>query len=245
MAFGQYSGGIGAVAGGIIGGIIGYFTPIGAYGGATLGMSIGGAAGGIAGQVFWPEKVDIQHPVPPKPRENRVQISTYGSPIPIQYDDGRMAGNIIYMSAVVETITRSRHRQNGVRYYEMVKTYTATFAIAFCENPNARELARIWVNGKVFVDFRDPDSPYYPTLGAGYAVGNLDTSIARAATYFSAYNGSEVQVADAWLSSLLGATETPTYRGVFYIVFKDFPVGEYSGIPTIEIELAAIATMET
>ena len=241
MAFGQYSGGVGAVVGGIIGGIIGTYTPIGTYGGVTLGMSIGGAAGGVAGQVFWPERVDAQHPIPPKPVENRVQISTYGSPIPIQYDDGRMAGNIIYMSDVVEKIDRSRHRQDGVRYYEMVKTYTATFAIAFCENPNARALARIWVNGKVFVDYRDPDGPYYPTEGAGYAVGNLDTSIARAATYYAAYIGSEVQAADATLSGLLGTAETPGFRGTCYIVFIDFPVGDFSGIPAIEIELAAIA----
>ena len=239
MAFGQYSGGVGAVVGGIIGGIIGTYTPLGTYGGVTLGMSIGGAAGGIAGQVFWPEKVDQQHPIPPKPRENRVQISTYGAPIPIQYDDGRMAGNIIYMSNVVETIERSRHRQDGIRYYEMVRTYTATFAIAFCENTNLRDLARIWVNGKVFVDYRDPYGPYYPELGAGYAVGNLDTSIARAATFFTFFIGNEAQYADAALSAILGAAETPAYRGTCYIVFRDFPVGEFSGIPTIEIELAA------
>ena len=245
MAISQYSGGFGAIAGGIIGGVIGAYTPVGPYQGAMWGASIGGMAGGIAGQVFWPDKVDLTHPLPPKPHETRVQISTYGSPIPIQYDDGRMAGNIIYMSDVAETVERSRHRQDGVRYYEMVKTYTSTFAIAFCENPNQRELARIWVNGKVFVDYRDPDGPYYPTEGAGYASGNLDTSIARAATFFQVYIGSESQVADATLSALLGATETPTYRGTLYIVFMDFPVGEFSGVPTIEIELAAVGTPGT
>jgi hypothetical protein len=239
MAFGQYSGGVGSVVGGIIGAIVGYYTPLGAYQGAMLGASLGGAAGGIAGQVFWPEKVDQTHPLPPKPHESRVQISTYGSPIPIQYDDGRMCGNIIYMSNVVETVSRSRHRQDGVRYYEMVKTYTATFAIAFCEAVG-KTLARIWVNGKVFVDYRDPAGPYYPTLGAGYAVGNLDTSIARAAAFFTVYPGDEAQNADASISALLGAAETPTYRGVMYIVFSDFPVGEFSGIPTIEIELASV-----
>lgn len=237
MALGQYSGGFGAVAGGIIGGIIGAYTPIGAYQGAMLGMSVGGTAGGIAGQVFWPEKVDIQHPLPPKPHETRIQMSTYGSPIPIQYDDGKQAGNIIYMSDVVETIERSKHRQDGVRYYEMVKTYTATFAISFGEAVG-REIARIWVNGKVFADYRDPAGPYYPVEGAGYASGNLDTTIARAAVFFTVYTGSESQTADATLAGLLTAAETPTYRGIVYIVFIDFPVGEFSGIPTIEVEFA-------
>ena len=236
MAFGQYSGGIGAVIGGVIGGIIGAYTPIGPYQGAMLGASLGGTAGGIAGQVFWPEKIDITHPLPPKPHESRVQISTYGAPIPIVYESARVAGNIIYMSDVVETIDRSRHRQDGVRYYEMEKTYTATFAIAFSEG-EVVGLSRIWVNGKIFADYRDPASPYYPTGSIALASANLSTTIARAVAYYSVYLGTETQTSDSALSALLTAAETPTYRGIFYIVFRDFPVGEFSGVPTIEVEI--------
>jgi hypothetical protein len=156
--------------------------------------------------------------------------------IPIQYGSGRMAGNIIYMSDIVETITRSKHRQDGVRYYEMVKTYTATFAIAFCEGP-VLGLARIWMNNKVFADWRDPAGPYYPTGDIGLASANLSTTIARAAAYFSVYLGTETQTEDSALVALLTAAETPTYRGIFYIVFRDFPVGEFSGVPTIEVEI--------
>jgi hypothetical protein len=201
-----------------------------------LGASVGGMAGGIAGNVFWPEKIDINHPLPPKPHENRVQVSTYGNSIPIVYESARVAGNIIYMSDVVETIERSRHRQDGVRYYEMVKTYTSTFAIAFSEG-EVVGLSRIWVNGQIFADYRDPASPYYPSGDAGLAAANLSTSIARAAAFYSVYLGTEAQVADTALSALLTAAETPTYRGIFYIVFRDFPVGEFSGIPTIEVEI--------
>jgi hypothetical protein len=236
VAFGQYSGGFGAVVGAIIGAVIGY--EVGSpYQGAMLGASLGGMAGGIAGQVFWPDKVDLTHPLPPKPHETRVQISTYGAPIPIQYEDGRMAGNIIYMSDVVETVERSKHRQDGVRYYEMVKTYTATFAIAFCEAVG-REIARIWVNGKVFADYRDPTSPYYPVGDAGLSTANLETSIARSDVWFSLYPGSETQTYDPAIAAILTAAETPAYRGICYAVFRDFPVGEFSGVPTIEVELA-------
>jgi hypothetical protein len=235
MPLGQYSGTFGMFAGGIIGGIIGYFTPLGAYQGAMLGASIGGMAGGIAGQVFWPIKQDILHPQPPKPGENRVQISTFGAPLPIVYDDEKIAGNIIYMSDFAVKIDRSRHRQDGVRYYEMTKTYSATFAISFCEGP-IKALARLWVNGKIFVDFRDPASPHYPTGGSDYASGNLDTSIARSAVFFSIHFGNPDQTADATMSGILGAAETPSYRGVFYITFINFPVGEFGGIPTIHAE---------
>jgi hypothetical protein len=236
VAFGQYSGGIGAIAGGIVGGIIGAYTPLGPYQGAMLGASVGGMAGGIAGSVFWPEKTDISHPPPPKPHENRVQVSTYGAPIPIVYESSRVAGNIIYMSDVVEDTDRHKDRQDGVRYYEMSKKYRATFAIAFSEG-EIIGLARIWVNGKIFADYRDPAGPYYPIGDIGLASGNLSTSIDRSTAFFSVYLGTEVQTADSALSTLLTAAEAPSYRGIFYIVFRAFPVGEFSGIPTIEVEI--------
>ena len=96
----------------------------------------------------------------------------------------------------------------------MVKTYTSTFAISFSEGPVVG-LARIWVNGQIFADYRDPSSPYYPTGDIGLASANLSTTIARAAAFFSVYLGTEVQTADSALSALLTAAETPTYRGIF------------------------------
>ena len=227
-------GSLSSIGGMIIGGVIGSMIYPGA--GTMAGIAIGGALGGIAGSVLFPDKVDINHPPPPAPHENRVQISTYGAPIPIQYGSGRLAGNIIYMQDVVETITRSRHRQDGVRYYEMVKTYTSTFAIAFCEGP-VEGIARIWVNGKIFADYRNPTGEYYPAGSEELASSNLETSIARSLTYYRIHRGQDDQTADPSIAALIGAAETPAYRGLCYIVFIDFPVGEYSGVPTIEVEI--------
>jgi hypothetical protein len=238
MAFGQYLGIITGVIGAIIGGVLG---GIGTYGfgapaGAAWGFTIGSMIGGIAGQVFWPEKSDINTPPPPQPHETRLQFSSWGMAIPIQYGSGRMAGNIIYLGDIVETIERSRHRQDGVRYYEMVRTYTATFAIAFCEGP-VESISRIWMNNKVIADWRTTSNPYYPVGDYGLAAANLATTIARSTAYFSVYLGSETQVADTAISTLLTAAEVPAYRGIAYIVFRDFPIGEFSGVPTIEIEV--------
>ena len=241
MAFGQYLGFIGGVIGAIIGGVLG---AIGTYGfgapaGAAWGFTIGSAIGGIAGQVFWPEKADINTPPPPQPHETRLQFSSWGMPIPIQYGSGRLAGNIIYMSDIVETIDRSKHRQEGVRYYEMVKTYTSTFAIAFCEGrPVPEGIARIWMNNKVIADYRDPT--LYPSGWVGYQELNIETSIARSLVYLNIYLGSETQTADPSIAALLTAAETPAYRGLCYIVFKDFPIGEFSGVPQIQIEIGRI-----
>jgi hypothetical protein len=237
MAFGQYVGIIVGVIGAIVGGVIGSVYPgVGTTAGAMWGFSIGSMVGGIAGQMFWPEKADVNTPPPPQPHETRVQFSSWGMPIPIQYGDGRLAGNIIYMSPITETIERSKHRQDGVRYYEMVKTYTATFAIAFCEGP-VLGVVRLWMNNKVFADWRDTSNPYYPVGDYGLVSANLDTTIARAAAYFSVYLGSETQTADPSMVALLTDAEVPAYRGMFYIVFKDFPIGEFSGVPNIEVEV--------
>ena len=237
MAIGKYLGIIVGVVGAIVGGVIGgvYGGPAGAFTGASLGFSIGGLVGGVTGSLFWPEKTDLNLAPPPQPHETRLQFSSWGMPIPIQYGAGRLAGNIIYMSDITETIQRSKHRQDGVRYYEMVKTYTATFAVAFCERVNG--IGRIWINNKIFVDYRDPYSPLYPSGDTDLAEGNLDTSIARQGTFFSIHFGTESQSYDQYMAAIIGATETPAYRGTFYITFIDFPIGEFSGVPTIEVEV--------
>jgi len=237
MAIGQYLGIIGSVVGGIIGGVIGsYFPGVGTAYGAMLGASIGGMIGGVTGQVFYPEKYDLNLPPPPQPHENRFQVSTYGAAIPIVYESARLAGNIIYMSPINNTVVRTSHRQDGVRYYEITQTYTCTFAVAFCEG-EVEGISRIWLNSKVFADYRDPAGPYYPSGSVALASANLETSIARQAAYFSIYLGTESQTADTNISSLITAAENPAYRGICYIVFIDFPIGEFSGLPNVEVEI--------
>jgi hypothetical protein len=238
MAFGQYLGMVVGAIGAIVGAVIGtyVFPGVGTGAGAVWGFSIGSLIGGVAGEVFWPEKTGLNLPPPPRPHETRLQFSSWGMPIPIQYGSGRMAGNIIYMSDIVETVTRSRHRQDGVRYYEMTKTYTATFAISFCEGP-IEGFARMWVNNKVFFDMRDTSSIYYPGDGA-ISLANIETSIARSAVFLRMYYGTEGQSCDPEIAALMTAAETPAYRGVCYIVFIDFPIGEFSGVPNIEVEVS-------
>jgi hypothetical protein len=121
----------------------------------------------------------------------------------------------------------------------MVKTYTATFAIAFCEGP-VPGIARIWMNSKIIADWRDPDGPYYPTGDIALASINLETTIARSIAFFSAHLGSETQTPDPALIVLLTEPDTPAYRGLFYVVFKDFPIGEFSGVPNIEVEVGQV-----
>jgi len=242
MSFGSTALQIGGM---VIGAVIGYFAGGQVVQGAMIGASIGGMVGGVAGAALFPDKADGVKVPPPQPRENRVQVSTYGAPIPIQYGSGRLAGNIIYMQDPVETVSTKNFREEGVRYTTKTMTYTSTFAIAFCEGP-VDGISRIWVNNNLYADFRDPSGTFFPT-GASTDIhqANLDTSIARQETYFSIYLGSESQTADPSIAAILGAALTPAYRGICYIVFKDFPVGEFQGIPTIEAEVIANGSTTT
>lgn len=239
MAFGQYLGYIVGAVGAVVGGVVGFYVggPAGAVTGATWGFTIGTTLGSIGGQIFWPEQADKppSHP-PPQPHETRLQFSSWGMPIPIQYGDGRMAGNIIYMSDIVETIETVTSKDDSYRYHDYTKTYTSTFAIAFCEGP-VPGVARIWMNNKVFADWRDPTNPYYPVGDYELTTTNIETTVSRSAASFSVYLGSATQTADTAIAAKLTAAETPAYRGICYIVFRDFPIGEFSGVPTIEIEV--------
>lgn len=203
----------------ILGGIVG-----GLFGNPALGASIGGSIGGILGATLFPEKFDVEHPTPPKPKENRSQISTYGAPIPVVYESARLAGNIIYMSPINQTLTQSKHRQDGRRYFEYDRIYTATFAVAFCEGP-VIGVKRMWINNDIWLDYTDSTSE------------SFTTSQDREAEYLSIYTGEETQTYDTYLANILTAAETPAYKGICYILFKDFPLGEYSSIPKIEIEI--------
>lgn len=249
MAWQKYAGFVvgivGAIVGAVVGGVVGFYgggypgAVAGAGYGAFYGFQIGALVGGVGTAVFFPERSNLHLPPPPQPHETRLQFSSWGMAIPIQYGSGRMAGNIIYMSDITETITRSKHRQDGVRYYEMVRTYTATFAIAFCEAPATGWVNRIWVNNKVFVDYNgdsvgivDPGIPLY-----GGLTGNVAISISRSLGSFNIHMGYETQTHDSSIAAIIGAAETPAYRGICYITFVNFPIGEFSGVPNIEIEI--------
>ncbi len=227
-------GSLGSLAGMVLGGVVGSLLYPGA--GTWLGIALGGALGGIAGMALFPEQQRSNRIPPPQPRENRQQISTYGAAVPIVYGAARLAGNIIYMSEVRETLSVYKYRVNGQRVRDYTRLYTATFAVAFCEG-EIPGIARIWINGKVFADYRTPNSPQYPVGDWSLAYVNWQTSLARSQVYFSVHFGSRLQGPDASIAAILGAGETPAYRGVCYIVFRDFPVGEFGGVPQVEIEI--------
>ena len=234
-----------AVIGAVVGTYLGGQTALGAQMGMSLGMAIGGAVGGMVGSALYPDRPEIDKVPPPQPGESRVQISSYGAPRGILIGTVRKAGNVLKMQPPVETVRRSKHRQNGVRYYEYTRIYTSTFAIGFGPGP-AVGISRLWVNGQVWYDSRDPAGEYYPPGSLeDTQLANINASVDRAAKYFQVYLGTEDQEPDPVLESIFGAGQVPAYRGEILAVFYDFPVGENRGIPTIEAEIVKDGTVST
>lgn len=73
-------------------------------------------------------------------------------------------------------------------------TYTASVAVAICEGPII-EVVRVWADAK-----------------------QLDLTQGN----YTLYLGNETQLPDTFISSFYPAGQTPGYRGMAYVVIKDF-----------------------
>ena len=206
--------------------------------GAAIGMTIGGAIGGMLGGYLFPDKIETNYAPPPKLNENKIQSSAYGVALPYIAGTHRVAGNVIWMGPVVENYHIDNEHEGDVDYDIHTKTYTASFAVAFCMG-QVVGISRLWLNNEIFVDFRDPNGTYYPTAGGVSGEANWDASLGRQTAQYAAYFGSETQTADPTIVAIEGAANTQPYRGVVYIVFTDFNVGEEAGLPNVEAEIVA------
>src|SRR5258708_31893572 len=106
-----------ALAGAVIGA---FFGPIGAQ--------IGFAVGGLVGSMLFPGKL----PSGPRLNDLIVSTATNGAPIPIGYNQQRIAGNVIWAPPIVET-AKTTSVKGGPKQTNYA--YTASFAVAFCEGP--------------------------------------------------------------------------------------------------------------
>lgn len=196
--------------------------------GTTIGEATGGAfgerLGGIGGKLigsFIDDKLNRETKI--KTRGGRlsdlaVQSSAYGKMIPIIYGTCRMGGNIIWSRPIREIATTTSSSSGGVgkggggRVTQSTTSYSysVTLAIAICEG-EVDEISRIWADA-----------------------GLVDLSQFT----HRIYKGSETQIADTLIASIEGADRTPAYRGLAYVVFEDFPLGNYGNrIPNFTFEV--------
>jgi hypothetical protein len=103
-------------------------------------------------------------------------------------------------------------------------TYHATFAIALCLGPIAG-VTRIYAANDIIYN-----------VGMDADIDTLSKSLAFKNAHLTFYDGTDNQPIDPIIQSFLGA-DASAYRGVAYVVFNDWDVTQYAGIPPLSFEV--------
>lgn len=184
---------------------------------AAVAGGVGGYLGGFVDRSIFGSKARINQEGA-RVTDLMVQASSYGKAIPLIYGSSRIAGNIIWSRPIQEHVTTSTQSSGGgkgggggsVETTTTTYTYTASLAVAICEGP-ITEVIRVWADAK-----------------------QLDLTQGN----YSLYLGTEDQLPDTFISSFFPAGQTPGYRGMAYVVIKDFPLGDYGNrIPNFTFEI--------
>lgn len=203
----------------------------GSIGGSILGVSaaaIGGFIGSSIGSMVDARIMASSMPAQEQRFEGarldnlRITSSVEGLVVPRVYGRMRLGGNIIWATDFREVIRRKRTTQStgggkgggggGSTVTTTTTTYSyfASFAVALCEGPVAG-IGRIWADGKI-MDMRNVTWRWYA--------------------------GDEHQAPDPLISSLMGADNTPAYRGTAYVVFEDLPLERFGNrLPQLSFEV--------
>lgn len=199
----------GQIIGGIAGAVIGAFAGMPMLG-ASIGMAIGGAIDPPKGpKVEGPRLDDLA-----------VQVTGYGNPIPRIYGTMATMGAIFWVenNALKETATTEQlgGKGGGASQESTTYSYSATFALGLCQG-EIGGIRRIWISGKLVYDAADA------SLGAALATGG---SLGKYGS-FTLYTGTADQMPNPRMQATLGASTTPAYRGLAYIVFEDLQLADF------------------
>ena len=184
---------------------------------AALAGGVGGFAGGFIDRAIFATHTKQQGP---RLNNLQVQVSTYGTSIPIIYGLARIAGNVIWSLPLQEHATTTTQSAGGKGGGSSVSTtnytYTATLAVAICEGP-ITEVARVWADAEL-IDITQPANGSY-TL----------------------YYGDESQLPDPVMASFFPSGRCPAHRGMAYVVIENFPLADFGNrIPNFTFEVRRV-----
>lgn len=207
------------------GGVIGWFV------GGPTGAAWGFQLGSMAGQAFFP--TDLGTIRGPRLDDLRVMSSAIGAPIPIVYGTYTVAGNVIWSSGLIETVTKDKVGGKGGPT-QTVKTYSYSvdLALGICEG-EINGVRRIWADADLIYDISvqgatESDEDYQARLA----------SSEQLAAQMVVYTGTETQLADPTIEGYEGAGNVPAYRGLAYLVLTGFQLEKFGNrIPNFRVEV--------
>jgi len=185
-----------------------YFGPVG----SSIGWAIGSALTASDENI----NVDNTQQI----GDLRVQTSEYGVTIPTVVGKQRVAGNVIWAEEKVAHTHTSESEEGGkfggtsTTVTSSVITYTTSLAILLCKG-QILGIDKIWADGKLIVD---------STGSTKQLIGTV-------------YNGSNTQNPDPFIEGKKGVGNVPAYRGLAYIVLKDFDLGVTGRIPNFSFRV--------
>lgn len=200
-----------------------------AFGNPALGFTAGTFLGGL---LFPPDPIRIEGP---RREDLRVSSSTHGRPIPEGFGVIRMPGNMIWSSKIREVQTTTevggKGGLGGPSQEQVSYTYFVDASFAFAQGP-AEAVLRVWADGKVIYDVRDPG-----TTGATL------TATTKPGVTIRTYLGTQTQLPCPTIQAQEGSVNTPAFRGTVYLTLDGFDLTDFGNrIPQITAEIAFKAT---
>ncbi|MEP9371025.1 glycoside hydrolase TIM-barrel-like domain-containing protein [Mesorhizobium sp. KR1-2] len=176
-----------------------------------VGSAIGSAVGALAGYAIDRALIDsTRHVEGPRLNGARPFTAEEGASIPRVYGSARIGGTLIWATRFEEKRTTQRQGSKGGGQSVTEYSYFANVAFALCEGEIAG-VRRIWADGRE-IDRND-----------------FEVRI---------YRGSKDQPVDPLIEAKQGSGNAPAYRGLAYVVFERFALGDYGNrIPQFQFEV--------
>ena len=187
-------------------------------GGALLG-GIGAYVGGqIDGAIFGNGKASG-----PRLDTLKIQDSTYGKTIPVIYGNARVAGNVIWASDLIETLSSDEvggKGGGGSSTSVQRASYSVDCAVAIgmgTLGAGIGSIRTIWADSKII-----------------YSDGQWKANIVTDAEL---YYGSDTQIASPLMEGYLGVGNVPAYRGLAYVVLHRLQLANFGNrLPNLTFE---------
>jgi hypothetical protein len=211
---------VGRIGLAIVGGAVGTF-----FGNPYLGFSLGATLGGV----LFPGELPDQRIEGPRLGDLRVQSSSYGRSIPIAWGTPRLAGTMIWSTAIQETITETSTEVGGKGGppSQTVTTTSASYSISMAICILEGEISgirKMWMNGelKYNVDSSADFESYLVSQGLAKGI--------------RVYTGTLTQEPDNLIVDIEG--DSPAYLGFSYVVFDQLQLAPFGNrVPNIEFEV--------